>query len=274
MENICRFIPPNRTMEHIQIINFVYETSGRMVNDPRPSPIYRLHYVTNGTGVVRCGDTEVQVRRGDIFFAFPAVCQTITGSDDFRFFYVSYIGIRASYEMERLGINRQNFVCKGFEALYDLWSKSIALDASIIDLAAESVLLHTLAHIGARRENTESKVEIGESTVLSANAQLIKQFIDEQYVNPDLSGDLISKQFSYHKKYISSLFKKQVGMGIAEYINTVRINHACSLMDKGERGVAEIAARVGFRDALYFSKVFKQNVGITPSAYIKKGSRS
>ena len=63
-------------------------------------------------------------------------------------------------------------------------------------------------------------------------------------------------------------------MGIAEYINTVRINHACALMDKGERGVAEIAARVGFRDALYFSKVFKRNVGISPSAYIKKGSRS
>ena len=274
MENICRFIPPNRTPEHIQTINFVYETSGRIANDSRPSPVYRIHYVTDGEGIVQCGDTEVRVKRGDVFFAFPAVCQTVRGNGDFRFLYISYIGIRASYEMERLGINRQNFVCRDFEELYDFWVNSIALDASIIDLAAESVLLHTLSQIGSRRKKEPMRDESGEATALAENAQFVKQFIDEQYANPDLSGELISRQFSYHKKYISALFKKQFGMGISEYINTVRINHACSLMDKGGHSITEIAALVGFRDALYFSRVFKQRAGVSPSNYIKKGSRS
>ena len=270
MQNICRFISPNRTMEHIQIINFVYETSQTVINDPRPSPVYRLHYVTDGEGVIRCGDKEMAVKRGDIFFAFPAVCQSIQGNEEFRFLYISYIGIRASYEMERLGINRLHFVFEGYEELYELWVKSISLAPSVIDLAAESVLLHTLTHIGNRQQRQNGS-EISES---AANAQLIKQFIDEQYANSELSVEVIGKRFSYHKKYISSLFKKHFQMGLAEYINTVRIHHACSLMDQGQYSVSEIASQTGFRDAFYFSRVFKQKVGITPSDYIKKGSQS
>ena len=103
----------------------------------------------------------------------------------------------------------------------------------------------------------------------TANAQLIKQFIDEQYANPDLNVEVISRRFSYHKKYVSSLFKRQFGMGVAEYINTIRINHACALIDKGECGVSEISAAVGFRDALYFSKVFKSRLGVSPRVYME-----
>ena len=272
MENICKFIPPNQTAEHIQIINFVYETSKTVIDDSRPSPVYRIYFVTGGEGLVRCGDKEVTLKHGDIFFAFPAVCQSIRGNDGFRFLYISYIGIRASYEMERLGINRYNFAFENYEELYDLWTKSITFPPSVIDLAAESVLLHTLTHIGNRQQR-QTEAEINENAVCAANAQLIKQFIDEQYANPNLSVEVIGKQFSYHKKYISSLFKKHFQMGIVEYVNTVRIHHACALMDTGQHAVSEIASLVGFRDALYFSRVFKQKVGISPTDYIKKGSQ-
>lgn len=265
MQNICKFIPPNRTADHIQPINFVYETK----TDPplvfSPCTVYRVHLVTQGCGEIQCGDQVRTVKSGDVFFAFPAVYQRITSTQGLKYLYISYVGIRAGAEMERLGIHYKNFVFEDLEGLQGLWEDAIKASPEVIDLISEGLLLYTLSRIGNRTLGKERSTEPSQS---AKNALLIKKHIDDSVAYPALCTGSIAEHFCYNKKYISTLFKKHFQMGLSEYINTLRINKACSRVEEGQRSVGELAAEVGFHDALYFSKVFKKKTGLSPKEYM------
>ena len=69
------------------------------------------------------------------------------------------------------------------------------------------------------------------------------------------------------KTYLSSLFKKETGYSISEYINIVRIDRSKSLLLEENISIIDIANLCGFEDQSYFTKVFKHIVGITPKKY-------
>ena len=67
--------------------------------------------------------------------------------------------------------------------------------------------------------------------------------------------------------YFSKRFKYITGMGISEYLNHVRINHAIALLCDTSVPVTDIAYMCGFNDSNYFSTVFKRLKGITPKKF-------
>ncbi len=266
MQNICRFIPPSRTAQNMQTVNFVYEASPERVISQPCAPVYRVHYVTAGEGSVRCGNYEQTVREGDVFFSFPALSYVVLPQKGFQYMYISYTGIRAGAEMERLDVTPRNFVFRSCQKLLPLWQDGINGNAALSDLISESVLLYTLAFVGESLLQEKKQLSIPSL----ANCALIKSYIDENYADPDLSCEKIATHFSYNKKYISTLFKKHYQMPLTAYIQSVRIHEATMLIAQGEERVGVLAAGVGFRDALYFSKVFKRETGLSPRAYICK----
>lgn len=158
------------------------------------------------------------------------------------------------------------FCFSGFEDLLPLWQKGIAFSDAFSDLVSESVLLHTFAAIGERTaENRAKKLSAGADPFLR-----IRKYIDDNFSDPALSLDRISQQFSYNKKYLSATFKRHFGLGPAEYLNTVRIHHACVLIDRNYTGVGDLAFLCGFKDPMYFSKVFKKKMGLSPREYINQ----
>ncbi len=268
MNSICRFIPPIRTHENIQPINFVYESKPETEMEPKNCSVYKMHLVTEGEGEIRIGDISCRVRRGDMFFVFPSVPYTFLPEPDMRYMYISYIGIRAAAEAERFGINRTNFVFSDMGELLPLWENSIKIKSDTSDLVSEGVLLYSLAILGKKLEKSDER--LGEFSISEQNCSLIRKYIDENYADADLSCEKISIYFSYSKKYVSRVFSKCFGVGISEYINTVRITAACNMITKGYTNVSEIADCVGFSDPLYFSKVFKQKTGFPPKKYMSE----
>lgn len=97
----------------------------------------------------------------------------------------------------------------------------------------------------------------------------IKEYIEENY-NKKISLSDLSKCFFLSPPYISSLFKKQSGYTITEYINTVKISKAKRMLDAGEDNISKVAEAVGFNDIHYFYKVFKQYENITPVQFIER----
>ena len=55
-----------------------------------------------------------------------------------------------------------------------------------------------------------------------------------------------------------------------EYLHSVRIQHACTMLHQGFSSVSDVAFRCGYSDAQYFSKVFKNRMGMSPRGYMEK----
>ena len=267
MDNVCKFTPPPRTAHPLQTINFVYERHPQSIPPCPHATVYRVHLVTAGTGRVRVGSKEATVKAGDVFFSFPALPLEILADKELCYLYISYIGIRGAAETERCGIHAGRFVFEGFSWLEPIWTGALTLQNEPTELAAEGVLLYTLSAIGA---NTSPVKSADPPSPSGANFALIKKYIDEHFCDPTLCGDSISAYFCYNKKYISTLFKRRMTVGITEYIRTLRLNRAVELLEQGELGISEIAHTVGFHDALYFSKLFKAHTGCSPRAYVSK----
>jgi AraC-like DNA-binding protein len=68
--------------------------------------------------------------------------------------------------------------------------------------------------------------------------------------------------------YFGSLFKRQTGMTLKDYLIHVRVRHAKNLLRSGRFKVNEIAVLCGYNDTLYFYKQFKKTTGLTPSEFL------
>lgn len=73
----------------------------------------------------------------------------------------------------------------------------------------------------------------------------------------------------YHEGYFRRIFKKATGQPPAAYLQQLRIEYAKSLFQQfgNSRTVKDVAAACGFRDALYFSRIFRRAEGLSPSRY-------
>lgn len=81
--------------------------------------------------------------------------------------------------------------------------------------------------------------------------------------------DMLAKQFSISKQSLISKFKKHTQKTPMEYLAAIRITQSKTLLKDTRLSVSEIAGLCGFETVYYFSNFFKQNTGISPSAYRK-----
>ena len=68
-------------------------------------------------------------------------------------------------------------------------------------------------------------------------------------------------------QYLSKLFKEETGENFIDYLTAIRIKIAKDLLEKNELSVKEICFSIGYNDPNYFSRMFKINVGVTPTEY-------
>ena len=61
-------------------------------------------------------------------------------------------------------------------------------------------------------------------------------------------------------------------MTVSEYTSKVRIKHACDMLRTTDKNVTDIALAVGYESLGYFNRVFKKEMGLTPSAFRKEQS--
>ncbi len=81
----------------------------------------------------------------------------------------------------------------------------------------------------------------------------------------------LAEKFGLVAPYLSKLFKEYSGYTPAQYLQKIRLDQAKKLLESGQNFLAkDVAEMVGYPNPLYFSKVFKKNVGVYPSEYRKK----
>jgi two-component system, response regulator YesN len=91
-----------------------------------------------------------------------------------------------------------------------------------------------------------------------------KEYLEQHYVNPDLSLNEVASEVSLSASHFSVVFSQEAGQTFKEYLTEIRINKAKELLRMTSLRSADIAFQVGYNDPHYFSSVFKKNTGLSP----------
>lgn len=104
-----------------------------------------------------------------------------------------------------------------------------------------------------------------EATATQDTVKALLNYCIDNYTEP-LSLDKISQELHLSKYYICHVFKERMGIGFADFINNLRIEHARGLLARGGK-ITDVAYASGFSSIRTFNRVFANNVGMSPSAY-------
>lgn len=104
------------------------------------------------------------------------------------------------------------------------------------------------------------------------NIAQIQQYINKHYAE-NLELAQIAKKFNYNYNYLSTYFNQHMKESFSEYLNRIRIEKACKILKTTSYSIAQVSELVGYSDPSYFSKIFKNQTGRTPSQWKRKGGK-
>jgi YesN/AraC family two-component response regulator len=119
-----------------------------------------------------------------------------------------------------------------------------------------------MEHLAGALANRRAAGSESQRIVLKAMA-----FIHTHYPEPISRRD-IADFVGMSERHLTRCFHQETGITPITYLNRYRVRQARTLLDAGERGITEIALEVGFSSHSYFSRVFREQVGLSPRAYL------
>lgn len=126
-----------------------------------------------------------------------------------------------------------------------------------------------LSAIKAYRENAQNKSLITHALDPEEAKQKkhILTFIQERYRDPQLSMSLLEEVFSMGKTSIANYIKRETGKTFIDYVTLLKIDHAKDLLHDPDMTILQVSQLLGFSSQHYFSRVFKNQTGLSPLQY-------
>lgn len=264
LDNVCLFLPKANPHAFFNILNLVFEANAKPDAPLVSAATFRMMMVVEGEGILATEKRERKIAVGDVIVMRPARPFAIRNTGDIRYIYVSYLGGRANLIADELKIESDGSLFSGYEQLIPLWLSLLERGKHTTTLACEGAVLYSFSVLGDTRFSEEkSKRE-------DSAGEKIKKYIDDHFSDSSLSLGVIAEALSYSPKYVSAVFSRDFGVGVADYLRTIRVQYACELMEEGMTSIKLLAPLCGYDDPLYFSSVFKKEMNISPREHIKR----
>ena len=263
-ENICKFSNSIASEGELFSFQFIFEAMPQRLDNPRMYPAFCCCLMTDGSAVLETEYNTYALKKGDVFFTFPATPFSIVNCDHAKYLYISFVGNQATEFLESVYITRENPIRRGLRDLENVWFSGLMNTTSDnLSMLTKGLLLYTASLLSVQPEHSDAGASHG-------IIEQIRNTIDCCFANDDFSLQYVCEMYRYNCKYISRRFRKEMGMSFSDYLRSCRIHHACNRLKETDRSVQEIALSIGYRDALYFSKVFRKQMGVSPSEYRKQ----
>ena len=125
-------------------------------------------------------------------------------------------------------------------------------------------------YIKSRYRGNQFILSPQEATFSNADEQFmikLNEMIDQNLSQPDLDVKFLTVQMAMSRTSLYNKIKELTGMGANDYINRRRIDKAIILLIQSDMSITEISEQVGFTYQRYFSTLFKEMKGMTPSQF-------
>lgn len=263
---------------------------------------YVLYVVTNGCLRLRVNERPVELVPGDIYLFDVGDFQTPSECGFCEYYYVHFRSgrIRAveisedeyserSRKKRELCMRTDTFSPRCYDFLEVLVRQASHIGDpklfSEITAALQSNILNTshkepgkrlelstavasifvrLESSCAQRTDLERKPEKTYDT-----ARKIAEYIELNRAEP-ITGEMIEREFFLTFDHANRVFRKVMGCTIFKYRNIVRVQYAKAKLRESDMAIGCIASELGFENIHYFSRVFKQIEGLSPSDYKRK----
>ncbi len=215
---------------------------------------YQIIIHTKGSGTINIGDGERRISKGDIAIVPPDIMHSSYSEDGYERIYIDG-EFNQIFNFSKPVIITDNLSGEGLLLANMLYKNRFANDDYV------AALCNAFAHFLLQSINMDDTISVAVKEIINE--------LTENFYDCNLSVSYILQKSGYAEDYIRAHFKRITGKSPVEFLTNVRISHACFLIDtyKSALSLSEIAEKCGYTDYVYFSRRFKQKMGISPQAY-------
>jgi AraC-like DNA-binding protein len=242
----------------------------------RPTGISQviLLYCTGGKGWLQFKKNKVWMEAGSVYL-IPASTPHSYGADadkPWTIYWFHLLGSHCNEAVKAIMGDKAHWgsaVQAGFSSKRDDIFKQIAATflkgySSSNLMFANLLLNYYLASFIAREHFQEEAVMTTEDGPTDKAIRYMQQNLAHTITLDDIAHSAFLSVSFFSKK-----FKQDTGYAPIEYFNHLRIQQACQLLHFSKLRINEVASKIGISDPFYFSRLFKQQMGVSPAAYRK-----
>ncbi|MBO5415778.1 MAG: AraC family transcriptional regulator [Clostridia bacterium] len=252
---------------------------------------YEINIVLRGKGIHYIGENQIAVSRGDVFIVPPYVKHAYRGEEGFDVYHLllsqQYIEKYSSdlqllptfrtlfafepFAREHIGSNLHlKLRDKEFDYLYPYfdsiawYSESPTAEKSLICNSKTLILITHLCVYYERILKDLFDKEIENKAFLNSVSYIYEKYYEHIRI------ETLSRIAQMSRSAYILKFKRICGVSPGEFVLNHRIELSKAMLYDNDRSISDIAHSVGFYDSSHFVRIFKKNVGCTPSEFRKK----
>lgn len=233
---------------------------------------YLIHYVTQGEGTFTSGANTYPLRPNDIFIIYPS--QVVSYETDpekpLHFSWFAFVSEKSSPLISLLGFSKENPVRRlhpqysieeNIHLLVDLLNSSRYYN----EFEIQSIIYSMMSNMEQSYSHS-TNYKKNNHTIAFVHVKKAKSYIKCNYIYPITVTD-VAQHVGLERSYLSKIFHQCTGSTLQKYLLNVRIERSRFLLKHTDYTIKEISFSVGITDEYYFSRIFRQVVGISPSSY-------
>ncbi len=251
------------------------------VNNPSLLPIaiqmqehihscYQMYCCISGSSTFVVNGSELQICDGDVFYIPPNTPHCMLPRDhnsQWKTVEIKFL-IHDEYLSSNLPqystvISGNALTKKMLQYVQTNWKSKNPNNVANIDSILYSLLL---CFFMENIHYTEACGNIIDTSSYSSIVRSITTYIEENFYS-GFSMDELSNALCYNRNYLSTLFSKETGISIVEYLNVLRVRQAVIAFSYYNRDVFAVCKSVGFCNTSHFSRKFKELVGVSPRSF-------
>lgn len=230
---------------------------------------YVLHYILNGEGTLYLDNKEYHISDKQAFITPPNLLSYYQGSQEnpWNYIWIHFNGQKAAELLHAAGITKSHPVFVPAEPNDNI--ESCMLDLLHHKDEEYKCIGNLFRLFQYMIDSTSRKPKAAESDINLRYIRDVISFISKKYYEP-IKIKEIAEVCGLDRSYLSKIFKNATNYSPQEYLIFYRMNKAKQLLADPDTPIQHVAYSVGYTDPFAFSKIFKKEIGMSPSEYREK----
>lgn len=262
-----------------------FEVEPHFVGNEEAHDFWEMLYVDGGSIIAHIEDEHYELQTGELIFYRPNETHYMESNDEsqtsnmFIICFECKSGAMQCFEGKK--INVPSDLRTMISDIIEEGSRNFTISTQplcsipeaplgglqMVKIKMEMFLIYLMRN--EKQRNSKSSLFVSKQNFENNLVSDIVEFLDERLCET-VTLEQLEKYFHFGKSHLCKLFKDNTGYTIIHYHNRMKVAKAKELLLQSDMSVASISELLGFESSQYFSRVFKNLNGMTPSEYRAK----